>query len=104
MWLGPVLEWATDRLVAQVGAGASVVFDHGLGSRRERDSYKLIVESAGGQWKLVHFRAETATLLERLAARSVEDAASSVPITPPMLAYLASVYEEPSGEGEELGT
>jgi len=102
--LGPVLEWATDRLLARVGAGASVVFDHGLGSRRERDRYKLIVESAGAQWKLVYFPAEIATLLDRLSARSVEDAANSVPITPPMLAYLASVYEEPSGEGEELAT
>ena len=100
--LGPVLDWATERLRAEVANGASVVLDHGLGNRRDRDKYKLIAESAGAEWKLVHFQAEIHTLLERLSVRSVDDVAGVVSITPDMLAYLASVYEEPSGEGEEL--
>jgi predicted kinase len=100
--LAPVLCWATDRLVAEVGTGASVVLDHGLGNRRDRNRYKRIAEAAGAQWRLMHFRAEIGTLLERLSVRSVEDGVDSVSITPGMLAYLASVYEEPRGEGEEL--
>ena len=100
--LRPVLDWATDRLVAEVGTGASVVFDHGLGNRRDREKFKSIAEVAGAQWKLVHFPTETSTLVERLARRRVKGMTDSVPITLDMLAYLASVYEEPSGEGEEL--
>ncbi len=102
--LGPVLAWASERLIAEVRGGASVVFDHGLGNRRDREELKRIVESAGATWRLVVFREEVSTLLQRLARRQGEDPCDSMPITPEMLAYLASVYEEPSEEGEELAT
>lgn len=101
--LGPVLDWATERVLAEVAIGASVVFDHGLGSRRDRDRYKRIVDAAGGEWRLLYFRAPSEVLLERLSNRLVSDA-EAAPITPEMLKYLASVFEEPGDEGEELAT
>lgn len=102
--LGPVLAWASERLTTEVRGGASVVFDHGLGNRRDRDEFKRIAEDAGATWRLVAFREELGTLLERLARRQGDDPCDSMPITPEMLAYLASVYEEPSDEGEEFST
>lgn len=104
-FLGPVLIWARERLTAEVRSGVSVVFDHGLGSRDDRDEFKRIVEAAGGTWRHLYFREEINTLLERLSRREAQDDSSdSVPITAEMLIYLASVYDEPSGEGEELAT
>jgi predicted kinase len=102
--LGPVLAWASERLVIEVRAGESVVFDHGLGNRRDREKFKRIAEGAGAMWRLLYFREEIGTLLKRLSRRQGQDLSDSLPITPDMLVYLASVYEEPSDEGEELAT
>jgi predicted kinase len=51
--LGPVPERAIDRLVAGLATGASVVFDHAVGDRRDRARFEAIAEAAGAQWKLV---------------------------------------------------
>jgi predicted kinase len=100
--LGPALEWARVRIVEELSFGASVVFDHGLGSRHQRDEFKRLARDAGAQWLLYHFRVDIDELLIRLADRQRRNPAGSVQITPEMLRYLASVYEEPSGEGEQL--
>jgi len=102
--LGPVLVSATEQLVIGIRAGESVVFDHGLGNRRDREQFKRIVEGAGATWRLLYFVEEMDTLLERLSRRQEHNLTDSLPITPDMLAFLASVYEEPSNEGEEIAT
>lgn len=99
--LGPVLADIRLQLTALLGSGSSVVLDHGLGSRAERDDWKAEVERAGGKWRLICFEAEEATLLRRLAERTVAGDMESMPISPDMVRYLASVNDPPSGEGEE---
>lgn len=100
--LGPVLAWAEEQIVDLVGGGTSVVLDHGLGSRRDRDRFKLLAQRSGADWELAHFRADVSVLLDRLDRRAQRLRPASMKITPEMLRYLASVYEEPSGEGEQL--
>jgi len=100
--LGPALEWARDRIVGELRSGTSVVFDHGLGSRNQRDEFKRLARETGAQWRLSHFRVDVDELLIRLAERQRQNPMGSVRITPDMLRYLASVYEQPLGEGEKL--
>ncbi|MBW4719748.1 AAA family ATPase [Saccharothrix obliqua] len=96
--LGPVLAEVRRELVEHVRAGRSVVLDHGLGQRAERDEYKRLVTGAGGTWRLVHFKVARAELLRRLAARNADDAVGL--ITPEVLDWIADRSEEPVGEGE----
>ena len=60
------------------------------------------ISESDAQWELVHFRVEVSVLLDRLDERERRSRRTSMRITPKMLRYLASVYEEPNGEGERL--
>ncbi len=97
----PVVAEARSEVVALLGSGSSVVLDDGLGTRTERDGWKLSVERTGGCWRLVSFEADEATLLQRLARRSAEDSRAAMPVGPDALQYLTSVYEPPVEEGQE---
>lgn len=99
--LGPVVEDAQRLLVEHVRAGRSVVFDHGLSHRSERDFYKRLVTDNGGRWRLVHFPVEMPELLRRLAARNADPDFGTMPAE--TLEWMAGLHEEPAGEGEELG-
>ncbi|MEU7919827.1 AAA family ATPase [Micromonospora zamorensis] len=98
--LGPAVEDVRRQLIELIRSGRSVVLDHGLGQRRERDDYKQLVESLGADWRLLHFRVDQAELRRRLAIRN-EDAEGGI-ITPETLGWMAAVSEEPHGEGEEI--
>lgn len=99
--LSPVVQQVRAQLIDQVKAGRSVVLDHGLGLRDERDAYKHLVESLGATWELLHFSADIEALVSRLADRQRLDT-SAVPITEEMLRGMAASWEEPNGEGERL--
>ncbi|WP_446217768.1 Stf0 family sulfotransferase [Micromonospora sp. IBHARD004] len=98
--LGPVVEDVRRQLVDLVRTGRSVVLDHGLGQRRERDEYKQLVESLGAEWRLLYFRVDQAELQRRLVTRN-EDPRFGV-ISPETLDWMAAVSEAPHGEGEEV--
>ena len=100
--LAPVVTWARERVVGTVSTGASVVLDHGLGTCKDRDAFKLLALRNGADWELAHFRVAISVLLDRLDERARHAPSASMHITPEMLRYLASVYEEPNGEGERL--
>ena len=93
--LGPALEWARDRIVKELSCGASVVFDHGLGNKSQRDEFKRLAYDLGAEWRLCRFRVAVDELVARLAQRRHSNSLGSMQITPDMLRYLASVYEEP---------
>ncbi|MGC4804533.1 AAA family ATPase [Micromonospora sp. DT233] len=98
--LGPVVEAVRGQLVAAVSSGRSIVLDHGLGQRREREEYKQLVTDLGATWRLVHFQVGRDELLRRLALRNA-DAAHGV-IDPELLDWIARTSEDPHGEGEEV--
>ncbi len=100
--LGPVVSDVRQQLVDLVRRGHSVVLDHGLGQRSERDEYKHLVTTLGAEWRLLCFRAARSELLRRLAVRNID--AHYGMMTTEILDWLATVSEEPEGEGEEVVT
>ncbi len=93
-----VVETVREQLIEKVRSGRSVVLDHGLGRRVERDDYKRLVNELGAKWQLVYFMVDIEILRSRCSARF--DDPDSVPITDQTLTYLAEVWEAPSGEEE----
>lgn len=100
----PVVEDVRERLVAAVRAGRSVVFDYGLWRHAERESYKKLVEGAGGRWRLIYLKVEKAELLRRLGQRNERTDANALTVSPEALDEFYARFDEPSGEGEEVLT
>ncbi|MFI6165042.1 AAA family ATPase [Micromonospora haikouensis] len=98
--LGPVVDAVRRQLITAVKSGRTVVLDHGLGRRSERDEYKQLVTSLGATWRLLHFQVERDELLRRLAVRN-ESPGYGV-IDPEVLDWIATASEEPHDEGEEI--
>lgn len=94
-FLRTVTDEVQRELVEFVRNGRSVVLDHGLGTRAERDAYKRLVTDHGGRWRLVHFPVERAELLRRLAIRN--DDAEHGRISPETLDWIADHSETPTG-------
>ncbi|MBV9143190.1 MAG: ATP-binding protein [Pseudonocardiales bacterium] len=100
----PIVAELTARMVELVRAGRSVVFDHGLWLRSERDAYKRMITEAGGCWRLLYFKAGREVLLTRLAQRNARAATdgTALMITPEALEDFYGRFEEPDGEGEQI--
>ncbi|WP_144122936.1 AAA family ATPase [Catellatospora sichuanensis] len=98
--LAPVVESVRRQLIELVQAGHSVVLDHGLGRRAQREELKQLVTEHGGTWRLVTFQLDRDELLRRLSRRNEDPA--HVAITPQLLDWIAEHSEAPNGEGEEL--
>ncbi len=88
------------RLVELLEAGRSVVLDHGLWERSNRDRYKRLVEAHGGRWRLFYFKAEPEVLRRRLAERNRRTDANALTVTQDMLTGFLARFEAPRGEGE----
>lgn len=92
-----------DRQVVELlEATQSVVLDHGLWQRSNRDRYKSLVEDHGGRWDLLYFKAEPSTLRERLAHRDLGSGPNALTVSDEMLEDFIARFEEPSGEGERV--
>lgn len=100
--MAPILTEARQQLQDTIIAGHSVVLDHGLGRRDERDEWKLLVARSGATWQLLRFDAPHSVLQRRLAARRLPTIGSpgAVPLTAEMFDFLVRTYEPPVGEGE----
>lgn len=96
----PFIDRVRYELVELIRAGRSVVLDHALDRRSDREAWKALVSANGGEWRLVYFKAGRDLLLRRLAFRNAGGGVGEV--TPAMLDWLAANWEEPSGEGEEV--
>ncbi|GLY14674.1 hypothetical protein Kisp01_16890 [Kineosporia sp. NBRC 101677] len=98
----PILAEVRRQLARLVLAGQSVVLDHGLGLRSDRDDYKKLVTESGGQWRLLYFQVERPELLRRLSLRNAQE--SSGIMTVETLDWMIRTSEPCEGEGEELVT
>ncbi|WP_431034951.1 AAA family ATPase [Streptomyces sp. P6-2-1] len=98
----PVVAELHSRLVELVSEGRDVVWDHGLWPRKDRDTMKELVKSAGGRWRLLYFPVERDELLRRLAARNQRGDANALIVTPEALDDFFARFEVPHGEGEEI--
>lgn len=88
------------QLVKVLAEGRSVVLDHGLWERSNRDRYKRLVEAHGGRWRLVYFKAAPELLRRRLAERNRRVDANALTVTESMLECFIARFEAPEGEGE----
>ena len=90
------------RLVELLEANRSVVLDHGLWQRWNRDRYKSLVEAHGARWELLYFKAEPSVLRDRLAQRNMESGANALSVSDDMLEDFIARFEEPRGEDERV--
>ncbi len=97
--LPAAVEAVRARVAEEVHAGRSVVVDHGLGRRVERDEWKRFVESLGASWRLLSVDAPHEELVSRLERRRAEGEA--IPDISEMLAFMNRTSEPPNAEGEE---
>jgi len=91
-----------ERLAELLRQGRDVVVDLSFWRRADRDTYKAIVESAGGRWRLVYFDVPPAELRRRLHARRARDDADAFPVSEELLDCFLAGFEVPRGEGEEV--
>ncbi|WP_127534354.1 AAA family ATPase [Paenibacillus kobensis] len=89
------------KLVERIQEKKRVVVDSSFWSRSERDAYKQLIESEGGEWRLVFLKVHPNELRRRLKERSERfDANAAFTITEEMLVTFLNGFEEPHGEGE----
>ncbi|WSQ12957.1 ATP-binding protein [Streptomyces sp. NBC_01231] len=92
----PAVETVRARLTELLRAGRSVVLDHGLWRRSDRDEWKKTVRAAGGRPLLVYLPASKEALLQRLATRNQRRDANALTVTPEALDDFFSRFEPPA--------
>jgi len=91
-----------ERLAELLRQGRDVVVDLSFWRKADRDTYKAIVEAAGGRWRLVYLDVPHEVLRRRLRARRGRDDADAFPVSDELLARFLAGFEVPRGEGEEV--
>ncbi|MHC5905294.1 AAA family ATPase [Streptomyces sp. S6] len=98
----PVVAEVRRELVELVKAGRSVVVDHGLWRRKEREDWKHLVRDAGGAVRLLYFPVAREELLRRLNERNRRDDANALTVTESAMDDFFARFDVPHGEGEEI--
>lgn len=88
----------TEELVQE---GKSVIIDFGFWKKKERDEYRVWVESLGTTSNLLYFKVDPEELVNRVSGRNTEldDHTHHIPET--LMRKFIGDFEEP-GEGEEV--
>ncbi|WP_445529755.1 AAA family ATPase [Streptomyces cyslabdanicus] len=94
----PALETVRAQLTELLRAGRSVVLDHGLWRRSDRDEWREAVRAAGGRSLLVYLPASKEELLRRLAARNQRRDANALTVTPEALDDFFARFEPPTDD------
>jgi len=90
-----------NRLVKLIENQQQVVVDFSFWQRSRREKYKLLIEEAGGKWKLIYLKVHPNDLRKRLKIRSQRfDANAAFTITEEILTSYLNGFEAPKGEGE----
>jgi predicted kinase len=90
------------RLRELVADGRDVVLDYGFWSEVLRDRYKQLIESAGGRWRLLYFRADLDELRRRLTQRNRQRDANALFVGERHFDEFLTRWHPPHGEGEEV--
>jgi predicted kinase len=88
----PIVDTIRQELMQLLRERSSVVLDHALDRRSEREGWKALVTAHGGNWRLVYFKADRNLLLRRLASRNAGGGVGEV--TPAMLDWMAANWEK----------
>ncbi|MEU6904369.1 AAA family ATPase [Streptomyces coeruleorubidus] len=101
-----VLDAADETVRAQLmellRAGRSIVLDHGLWRRSDRDEWKKTVRAVGGRPLLVYLPASKEVLLRRLAARNQRRDANALTVTPEALDDFFARFEPPTADEDAV--
>ncbi|MCX4766081.1 ATP-binding protein [Streptomyces sp. NBC_01275] len=85
-------------------SGRSIVLDHGLWRRSDRDEWKKTVRAVGGRPLLVYLPASKEVLLRRLAARNQRRDANALTVTPEALDDFFARFEPPTADEDAVTT
>ncbi|MFD8654122.1 AAA family ATPase [Streptomyces mirabilis] len=94
----PAVETVRAQLTEHLLVGHSVVLDHGLWRRSDRDEWKKTVRAAGGRPLIVYLPASKEELLRRLAARNQRQDANALAVTPEALDDFFARFEPPADD------
>jgi tRNA uridine 5-carbamoylmethylation protein Kti12 len=90
-----------NKLIEFIQEKRNIVVDSSCWRRSDRNEYKMLVENAGGKWKLFYLKVHPDELRKRLTIRNERfDANAAFPITEEILNSFIRGFEEPKGEGE----
>ena len=91
------------QLVNLIKNKQQVVVDFSFWQRSRRETYKQLIEEAGGKWKLIYLKVQPNDLRKRLKIRSQRfDANAAFTITEEILTSYLNGFEAPIGEGEMI--
>lgn len=82
--------------------GNSTILDYGFWKKADRDAYKKLAGEFGTNWRLIYFKADYKTLLDRLTSRNKTDIKDNHDISPEMFEDFTKQFEAPEGEGEVI--
>ncbi|MET8183761.1 ATP-binding protein [Streptomyces sp. NPDC005336] len=94
----PAVETVRTQLRELLRSGRSVVLDHGLWRRSDRDEWKKTVRAVGGRPLLVYLPASKEALLRRLAARNERRDPNALTVTPAALDDFFARFEPPTDD------
>lgn len=80
-----------------------IILDFSFAFQATRDTWKALVEGAGGRWVLIFIEVEPDELRRRVRARNqlaVKDGDSAYFVTEQVLESFIAGFERPVGEGE----
>ncbi|MFD4950478.1 AAA family ATPase [Streptomyces sp. NPDC058451] len=98
----PAMETVRTQLTKHLRAGHSVVLDHGLWRRSDRDEWKKTVRAAGGHPLLVYLPATKEELLRRLDARNERQDAIALTVSPQALDDFFARFEPPADDEDAV--
>ncbi len=88
------VQWElAERLLA---TGVSVILDHGVSKRAERDHYRQRAQAVGAEVQTIFLDVPLATLHERVARRNLDLPPGTFRISPEELEEWAPLFEVPS--------
>ncbi|MEV5104669.1 AAA family ATPase [Streptomyces massasporeus] len=98
----PTVETVRAQLTELLRAGRSIVLDHNLWRRSDRDEWKKTVRAVGGRPLLVYLPASKESLLRRLAARNQRRDANALTVTPEALDDFFARFEPPTADEDAV--
>jgi predicted kinase len=83
------------QLIQHLTAGTSVVLDHGLWLRNDRDAWRRVIGNVGGTARLVYLPVDKTELLRRLTERNQREDANALTVTPEALDDFFARFDPP---------
>ncbi|WP_052314448.1 AAA family ATPase [Nocardia thailandica] len=94
----PVVDDIRNQVIEHLRAGTSVVLDHGLWLRKDRDVWREVIDNAGGTPRLVYLPVDKPELLRRLAERNQREDANALTVTPEALDDFFARFDPPTDD------